>query len=361
MNSIENILNELNAFNKTITSFESEIKELVYQNQSLTNSKAEIEKKIENLNRSHYELIAKKSELEKLVEEKDRELSFLKMKLSEEDLNDNGNNSITLGINNITVRNSEAIHDALSYFNKKCPYCGGDLFITTNRKQFEIDHFFPVASGGQDLPWNLLPVCHNCNRRKKHTLPHIFLNPIKFEEVSNYLKNVHEKYLKEGIDSYVFKEKLKELIEKENSFVKFNINTNFISKLLYLTDTHELIVKENVINSISKVDKKTGLILDYLNKEIPENWYEFDLQKRRSFLNIERQILKNENNLILRKYVCVAEIWCECLGNDKKDMNRYNTREINEIMNKIGGWIQPNSTKKFALYGTQRYYLRKEN
>ena len=159
MNSIENILNELNAFNKTITSFESEIKELVYQNQSLTNSKAEIEKKIENLNRSHYELIAKKSELEKLVEEKDRELSFLKMKLSEEDLNDNGNNSITLGINNITVRNSEAIHDALSYFNKKCPYCGGDLFITTNRKQFEIDHFFPVASGGQDLPWNLLPVC----------------------------------------------------------------------------------------------------------------------------------------------------------------------------------------------------------
>lgn len=271
--------------------------------------------------------------------------------------------TISLGINNLSVRNTEAIHDALSYFNKRCPYCNEDLFVTTNRKQFEVDHFFPVVKGGQDLPWNLIPVCQRCNRRKKDILPHIFLDINSFNEVSTYLDRVHKNFLDEAIDSYTFKDKLVELIEKESNFVKNHIRSEFITTLLYLAEKYN-IIKEEIIVHIAKkeysgTDGKTGLIIEYLDKETPEDWKSFDLVKRRNFLEGNELIEDTTKNLYLRKYICIAEIWCECLGMKKEDMDRYNTRDINAMMKSLNNWKQSTSTKNFAIYGKQKFYERK--
>ena len=40
-------------------------------------------------------------------------------------------------------------------------------------------------------------------------------------------------------------------------------------------------------------------------------------------------------------------------------MNRYNTREINDIMKSMEGWEYVNSTRNFKIYGKQKYYIRK--
>ncbi len=250
MNSLEDKLNYFKDLSKTVVSLESDISNTLIQNQNLSKIKNDLEEQIKGLNQENEELFAIKNKLSNTLKKKEEEIHSLKTEFSEQNTFDR-EGSISLGINNLAVRKSEAIYDALNYFNKKCPYCHEDLFVTTSRKQFEIDHFYPVVKGGQDVPWNLLPVCQSCNRKKKDIPPHIFLNIDSFRKVSNYLKDVHEKFKNEAIDSYTFKEKLGELIKKENQFIKRNIHSEFITSLLYIAEEHHLI-KEEIVHAAKK-------------------------------------------------------------------------------------------------------------
>lgn len=104
-----------------------------------------------------------------------------------------------------------------------------------------------------------------------------------------------------------------------------------------------------------EVDNRLGLIEKYLDTKLPDNWDELDIFGRRMFLNGEEE--EEGNNF--RDYVCVAEIWAECLEKNVEDMDRYKTREINEILRTLGDWEEHKSTKNFEIYGKQRYYSRK--
>ena len=107
----------------------------------------------------------------------------------------------------------------------------------------------------------------------------------------------------------------------------------------------------------AETDERKGIIEEFLEKLYPENWAELDIYERRTWL--DDPIAKNGTEQ--RKYVCVAEIWCECLGKDKADMSRYNTREINETLKSMNNWEAVSSTKNFPIYGKQKYYKRKES
>lgn len=89
----------------------------------------------------------------------------------------------------------EAIHDAINYFEKKCPYCDGLLFTGHIRNKIHLDHFIPIAKGGQHVPWNLLPVCHTCNLRKNVKNPKLFLSSDVNEKCVTYLQNIQKKYV----------------------------------------------------------------------------------------------------------------------------------------------------------------------
>lgn len=105
----------------------------------------------------------------------------------------------------------------------------------------------------------------------------------------------------------------------------------------------------------SETDERRGLIEAYLNRLLPEDWDTLDLYERRSFLEDPL----SEKGKIDRVYVCVAEIWCECLGKNKEDMDRYKTRDINDILRGMEDWDPVNSTRNFKIYGKQKYYARK--
>lgn len=355
---MENLLNDkFKDLNKIVTSLESDISDLLNTNQNLSIVTIELKEQIKEKSDINNKL---NSELTNIR----LKLETTKNELPQSFFTNKNESSFTLGINNLSVRNNEAIHDALSYFEKKCPYCEEELFNTTKRKQFEIEHFFPVAKGGQDLPWNILPVCQSCNRKKKDTLPHNFLNSETFKKVSSYLKLVHNKHLDESIDSYTFKEKISELLKNEHQFISKNINSKFISTLLYLAEQHNIINEiptfENELKEMID-DESSVLILDYLNREVPVNWQNLNLTERKNFLSNETtsEIIINQK-LVPRKVVCIAEIWCECLGKDKNDMNRYQTRNLNAIMKNLNNWVAVKSTKNFSFYGKQRYYERKK-
>lgn len=125
---------------------------------------------------------------------------------------------------------------------------------------------------------------------------------------------------------------------------------------LFMTGEEDAIAKVEQ-HKHSEVDERRGLIEDYLNKKYPDNWQTLDVFDRRAWL--EDPLAKK--GTIQKEFVCVAEIWCECLGKNKTEMSRYSTREINDIMRVLPDWEYVNSTKNFSLYGKQKYYKRKDS
>ena len=125
---------------------------------------------------------------------------------------------------------------------------------------------------------------------------------------------------------------------------------------LYLNSNESMLARIEQAKH-AESDERKGIIDEFLDKLYPDNWVDMDIFERRNWL--EDPIRKK--GTVQRKYVCVAEIWCECLGKDKADMSRYNTRDINETLKSLADWEAVSSTKNFPLYGKQKYYKRKES
>lgn len=125
---------------------------------------------------------------------------------------------------------------------------------------------------------------------------------------------------------------------------------------LYLSEDAEELARVEQAKHAEQ-DERSGLIEDYLDRLYPSNWADMDLYDRRLWLNDPLAKKGTEQ----RQYVCVAELWCECLGKDKTDMSRYNTRDLNDILKSLTNWEAHTSTRNFPLYGKQKYYKRKDN
>ena len=126
-------------------------------------------------------------------------------------------------------------------------------------------------------------------------------------------------------------------------------------ELLYLVGDEEEIAREEQRNHV-ETDERKGIIEDYLNVLLPKDWDTYDIFKRKDRLNNNELSVKGTEERI---FVCIAEVWCECLGKDKTEMSRYNTRDINEVMKSLNDWEFVNSTKNFANYGKQKYYAKR--
>lgn len=122
---------------------------------------------------------------------------------------------------------------------------------------------------------------------------------------------------------------------------------------LYLIGDEELIAKETQAEH-AELDERTGLIEEYLNRLYPANWDSMDIFHRMHWLEDPL----SEKGTVQKEYVCIAEIWTECLGKNRWDMTRYNTREINDIIKSLKNWEYVNKTKRFPIYGSQRYFKR---
>lgn len=125
---------------------------------------------------------------------------------------------------------------------------------------------------------------------------------------------------------------------------------------LYFDDEESELAKESQVEH-SAIDERAGLVEKYLERLLPKDWDKKDLYDRRSWLDDPLA----EAGSVQRDFVCTAEIWCECLGKDKNDMTRYNTKDINSLMASLPNWEFVSSTKNFPIYGKQRFYKRKDS
>ena len=104
-------------------------------------------------------------------------------------------------------------------------------------------------------------------------------------------------------------------------------------------------------------DPREEKVREYLDRKLPDDWYERDLDKRRDFLyGTECPVPEAP---LRRDYVCAQEIWCECFGYSLNKMERKDAFSIKSIMAKLEGWEASGERIRLgAGYGRQRVYQR---
>lgn len=97
---------------------------------------------------------------------------------------------------------------------------------------------------------------------------------------------------------------------------------------------------------------KEGLVLEFLEQKVPENWNSFSLTQRRQFWS--GNLRGPDVKLVKREKVCAVEVWTECFSGDPKYMKKSDSREINGILSGIKGWRRNKSKRRYGPYGIQR-------
>ncbi len=111
----------------------------------------------------------------------------------------------------------------------------------------------------------------------------------------------------------------------------------------------------------SEESAKTGLIEEYLNKPLLDNWYNLGLAERKNYIQ-GTEFGEQSEGTMRRDKTCVMEIWVELFNGDPKQLTPLQSREINDILKGLEEWERNNSPLSFGkVYGRQRAYIRKQN
>lgn len=101
---------------------------------------------------------------------------------------------------------------------------------------------------------------------------------------------------------------------------------------------------------------REGLIIDYLDKRVPDGWDEMNCYERIAWMEDEDNIGTEE-----RTRICALELWCELFNGAKGTMSNADARELNGILSRLKGWEKlPNPVRINSEYGKQRAYERVE-
>lgn len=106
-----------------------------------------------------------------------------------------------------------------------------------------------------------------------------------------------------------------------------------------------------------ETDEREGLVREYLDTLLPDNWSDMDLYERKNFLSGNSLSDIGRKGTVARTTVCNMEIWCECFGKDSSSMKKSDSYEIGAIMQKIENWHKADRCQ-FPIYGRQRGYQR---
>lgn len=101
---------------------------------------------------------------------------------------------------------------------------------------------------------------------------------------------------------------------------------------------------------------KEGIILEFLQRQVPKDWTQRDLSQRRAFWGMPKP---GGDLLVDRDRICAAEVWCECFLGDLKMMRKADTMEINSILSSVPGWERSAGPVRFGhYYGRQRGFIK---
>jgi len=102
-------------------------------------------------------------------------------------------------------------------------------------------------------------------------------------------------------------------------------------------------------------DERQGMIEEYLNTPLPDDWDSMDLYARRNYLSGD---ITSPKGTVKRTSVSNAEIWCECFCKNMSDLKSSDSYQIAAIMAQIDGWERTTTNKRIPIYGRQRLYKK---
>lgn len=122
----------------------------------------------------------------------------------------------------------------------------------------------------------------------------------------------------------------------------------------YLDEKIEAIARK-VQEEHTEMNGKQGIIENFLETLLPENWDSMDLDKRLLFWS--GGFGDTEKGTEVRQKVCAIEIWQELFRGDPKTFTQAQAREINGMLRRIPGW-KSQSSVNCGVYGRQRAFIR---
>ena len=122
---------------------------------------------------------------------------------------------------------------------------------------------------------------------------------------------------------------------------------------LHLDPEIEIMAKEEQREALES-DEREGLVREYLETLLPEDWDNMDLFERRSFLSGVNTTTRVGS--IPRTRVCNMEIWCELFGKDQGNLGRAESNNLAAMLHKMG-WVKQERKVRIKPYGPQVVYV----
>lgn len=122
---------------------------------------------------------------------------------------------------------------------------------------------------------------------------------------------------------------------------------------LHLAPEIEALAKEEQRDALES-DEREGLVREFLETLLPEDWANMDLFDRRSFLSGVNNI--GPQGTVPRTRVCNMEIWCELFGKDQGNLGRTESNALAAILTKLG-WVRKEKKERVKPYGPQIVYV----
>lgn len=127
-------------------------------------------------------------------------------------------------------------------------------------------------------------------------------------------------------------------------------------KLYLPSELEEYAAREQ--NAAMERDEREGIVADYLDMLLPDNWDSLDSYGRRDYFR-DKDDPTRPKGKVLRETVSNMEIWCECFGRRKEDLKSADSYQIAAIMMRLENWEKTQERPIHRLYGRQRIYRRK--
>lgn len=121
---------------------------------------------------------------------------------------------------------------------------------------------------------------------------------------------------------------------------------------LYLDPKLETYAKQEQRKAMEH-DEREGLVREYLEILLPDNWDSMDIYSRREYLR-DKDNPTYPVGTVRRETVSNMEIWCECFGKSKEDMRSSDSYAISALMVRVDGWERSTRLKRDPIYGRQR-------
>ena len=128
---------------------------------------------------------------------------------------------------------------------------------------------------------------------------------------------------------------------------------------LYLPPEIEALAKNEQREAL-EADEREGLVQDFLDALLPENWDKMDTYERRNFLEGTGVGGIGQMGTVKRTTVSNMEIWCECFCKERANLKRADSNELMAILAKLG-WVRRPKKDPIPLYGQQYIYDPKIN